>query len=56
MKPIQLPPTLDPETLKQAPVEVLVDVIVRQQETIRILVEEIERLKGEMTPTFRTQG
>jgi hypothetical protein len=45
MKRIQIEPIGDRDTLMQSPPEVLVEIILRQQQMIEQLVEEVERLK-----------
>jgi hypothetical protein len=45
MKRIKIEPIGDRNTLMQSPPEVLVEIIVRQQQMIEQLVEEVERLK-----------
>ncbi|WP_072622636.1 IS66 family transposase [Spirulina major] len=46
MKPIEIPPAVEREQLRQASSEVLVELVLRQQEVIQQLVWEIERLKN----------
>ena len=46
MKPIEVPPAIEREQLKQAPSGVLVELVLRQQGIIEQLVSEIERLKN----------
>lgn len=46
MKPIEIPPAIEREQLQQASLEVLVELVLRQQEIIQQLVLEIERLKN----------
>jgi transposase len=45
MKRIKIEPIGDRDTLMQSPPEVLVEIILRQQQMIEQLVEEVERLK-----------
>jgi transposase len=45
MKGIKIPPIAERETLGKASTEKLVELVLRQQEVISQLVEEIERLK-----------
>ncbi|UZQ54056.1 hypothetical protein OOK60_16445 [Trichothermofontia sichuanensis B231] len=46
MKPIEIPPTIEREQLRQAPLEMLVELVLQQQAIIEHLVSEIERLKN----------
>lgn len=56
MKLIELPPTVEPEQLKQASIEVLVELALRQQEIIQQLVSEIERLKSNANSDSQTSS
>jgi transposase len=46
MKPIEIPPPVEREQLRQASSEVLLELVFRQQEIIQQLSSEIERLKN----------
>jgi transposase len=46
MKGVKIPPAAERETLGKASIEKLVELVLRQQEVISQLVEEIDRLKG----------
>lgn len=46
MKPIEIPPAIEREQLQQAPLEMLVELVLQQQAIIEQLVSEIERLKN----------
>ncbi|MGR3279361.1 hypothetical protein ACSYAD_30300 [Acaryochloris marina NIES-2412] len=48
MKPIQIPAISEREKLVLTPTEKLVDLVLRQQEIIQQLLEEVERLKNKV--------
>jgi light-regulated signal transduction histidine kinase (bacteriophytochrome) len=50
MKRLQSPPTLDREALTAMSVSTLVDIILKQQEMIQQLFEEVERLNPDFSP------
>ncbi len=55
-KRIQIPATVEREQLMQSPSERLVEIILRQQETIQQLVEEVERLKSNGSSDSRSSS
>ena len=56
MKTIQIPPIAEREKLMQTPTEVLVEIILRQQEIIQQLMEEVERLKTNASSDSRSSS
>jgi transposase len=56
MKSINLPPLSEREKLLETPTEVLVALILRQQEIIEQLVEEVERLKSNASSDSRSSS
>lgn len=56
MKPIQIPAVAEREKLTQTPTEKLVDLVLRQQEIIQQLLEEVERLKGKGNSDSRSSS
>jgi transposase len=56
MKGIKIPPIVERETLGKASTEKLVELVLRQQEVIIKLVEEIDRLKGIVTSDSQTSS
>lgn len=56
MKRISIPPITDREELLQTPTEVLVELVLRQQEIIQQLVEEVERLKTNASTDSRSSS
>jgi transposase len=56
MKGIKIPPIAERETLGKASTEKLVELVLRQQEVISKLVEEIDRLKGIVTNDSQTSS
>jgi len=56
MKPINLPPVAEREKLLEMPTEGLVEMILRQQEIIEQLAEEVERLKSNASSDSRSSS
>jgi len=56
MKSITIPPIVEREELLQTSVEALVEIILRQQEIIQQLVEEVERLKTNANSDSRSSS
>lgn len=56
MKPIKLPPLSEREKLLETPTEALMELILRQQEVIEQLVEEVERLKSNASSDSRSSS
>jgi len=56
MKSITIPPIAEREKLLQTPPEALVELILRQQEIIEQLVEEVERLKANANSDSRSSS
>jgi transposase len=56
MKTIQIPPIAEREKLMQTPTEALVEIILRQQEIIQQLMEEVERLKTNASSDSRSSS
>lgn len=56
MKSINLPPLAEREKLLETPSEALVELILRQQEIIAQLVEEVERLKSNASSDSRSSS
>lgn len=56
MKPTNLPLLAEREKLLETPSEVLVDLVLRQQEIIAQLVEEVERLKSNASSDSRSSS
>jgi transposase len=56
MKSITIPPIVEREQLLQTSVEALVEIILRQQESIQQLVEEVERLKTNANSDSRSSS
>lgn len=56
MKPIQIPAISEREKLVLTPTEKLVDLVLRQQEIIQQLLEEVERLKNKVNSDSRSSS
>lgn len=56
MKPINLPPLAERAKLLETPTEALVELILRQQEIMQQLVEEVERLKSNASSDSRSSS
>lgn len=56
MKPVKIPPITEREKLMQMPTEALVEMILRQQEVIEQLVEEVSRLKTNASSDSRSSS
>jgi transposase len=56
MKTMAIPPIIEREKLLQTPPEALVEIILRQQEIIQQLVEEVERLKTNANSDSRSSS